>query len=128
MPLVRISIPAGRDKAFTKAVSDSIQDAMVQTIDVPQADRFQIITQHAPGDLVVDPTYLDIDRGEGALIIQITMRSGRTNDKKRALYKTIAENLNTRLAVRKQDVVVTILENELIDWSFGNGEAQIAKD
>lgn len=128
MPLVRISIPSGKGDAFAKTVSESVQDAMVATIDVPAADRFHVITEHAPGWLVSDPAYLGIERSADALIIQITMRAGRTNEKKKALYRTIAENLNTRLGLRKQDVMIVIAENELIDWSFGNGESQYVKD
>lgn len=128
MPLVRISIPAGKGDAFAKAVSESVHDAMVQTIDAPEADRFQVITEHAPGWLVVDPTYLGVDRSADALIVHITMRAGRPDGKKRALYRAIAENLHTRLGVRKQDVMIVLAENESIDWSFGDGEAQYAKD
>lgn len=69
-----------------------------------------------------------MDRSTDAMIVQITMRRGRSKEKKRALYKAIVDNLHHRAGVRKQDVLVTILENELIDWSFGNGDAQIAKD
>lgn len=52
MPLVRISIPAGKGEAFAKSVSEGVHDAMVVTIDIPQADRFQVITEH---DLGGDP-------------------------------------------------------------------------
>jgi hypothetical protein len=55
------------------------------------------------------------------------MRAGRPNEKKRA-YRTVAENLHMRLGVRKQDVMIVLAENESIDWSFGDGEAQYAKD
>lgn len=124
MPLVRISIPAGKGEAFAKSVSEGVHDAMVVTIDIPQADRFQVITEHAAGRLVIDPAYMDIERSEDAVIIQITMRSGRTVAKKRALYRAIADNLVARTVLRKEDIMIVLTENELIDWSFGNGEAQ----
>lgn len=128
MPLVRISLPAGKDAGFVAGVSDAVQDAMVATIDVPAADRFHVVDDYAPDRLVVDPTYLGIARGTGALIVQITMRAGRTVEKKKALYRAIADNLYTRLNVRREDVMIVLTENELIDWSFGNGEAQYVKD
>ncbi|MGN6304984.1 MAG: tautomerase family protein [Mesorhizobium sp.] len=127
MPLVRISLPAGKDAGFAKGVSDAVQDAMVATIDVPAADRFHVIADYPAGRLVIDPTYLGIERGAGALIVEITMRAGRTVEKKKALYRAIADNLHTRLGVRRQDVMIVLTENELIDWSFGNGEAQYVK-
>jgi phenylpyruvate tautomerase PptA (4-oxalocrotonate tautomerase family) len=126
MPLVRISIPEGRDKDFAKAVGGGIHDAMVATIDIPADDHFQVITEHDKSLLVADPHYLGVARSEGAILVQITLRSGRSDDKKRALYRTIVENLQARAGVRKEDVLVTLVENEPIDWSFGNGVAQYA--
>jgi phenylpyruvate tautomerase PptA (4-oxalocrotonate tautomerase family) len=126
MPLVRISIPQGRGKDFAQAVGDGIHDAMIATIGIPADDRFQVITEHDKSLLVADPHYLGIDRSNGAILVQITLRSGRSDDKKRALYRTIVENLQARAGVRKEDVVVTLTENEAIDWSFGNGVAQYA--
>jgi 4-oxalocrotonate tautomerase len=128
MPLVRISLPSGKDATFKKGVSDSIQDAMVATIDVPAADRFHVITDHPPEALLIDPTYLGIERSAEAMIIEITLRAGRAVEKKKALYRTIAENLQFRLGVRRQDVMIVLRENDLPDWSFGNGEAQYVKD
>jgi phenylpyruvate tautomerase PptA (4-oxalocrotonate tautomerase family) len=128
MPLVRISLPAGKDAGFVKGVSDAVQDAMVATIDVPAADRFHVVDEYAPDRLIIDPAYLGIERGPGALIVEITMRGGRTVEKKKALYRAIAGNLHDRLGVRREDVMIVLAENELIDWSFGNGEAQYVKD
>jgi phenylpyruvate tautomerase PptA (4-oxalocrotonate tautomerase family) len=128
MPLVRISLPAGKDAGFVKGVSDAVQDAMVATIDVPTADRFHVVDEHAPDRLIIDPAYLGIERGPGALIVEITMRGGRTVEKKKALYRAIAGNLHDRLGVRREDVMIVLAENELIDWSFGNGESQYVKD
>jgi phenylpyruvate tautomerase PptA (4-oxalocrotonate tautomerase family) len=128
MPLVRISLPAGKDAGFVKGVSDAVQDAMVATIDVPAADRFHVFGEHAPERLIIDPTYLGVERGAGALIVEITMRGGRSVEKKKALYRAIAGNIHDRLGVRREDVMIVLTENELIDWSFGNGEAQYVKD
>jgi len=129
MPLVRISLRAGRSAAEKQAISDGIHSAMVETIDVPPDDRFQIVTEHAAGEgLIADPHYLGIDRTDGVVMIQIALRRGRTVEQKRALYRRIADNLAAAPArVRPQDVFVTLVENDLADWSFGNGEAQYVR-
>lgn len=126
MPFVRISIPAGNGAHFKKKVGDAVHDAMVATINVPADDRFQVITEHTPDELLFDRGYLGVDRSDNCVFIHFTMKGGRTPEQKRALYATIAENLQDRARLRKQDVMVILSENELIDWSFGNGEAQIA--
>lgn len=124
MPLVRISLRKGRSIAERRAIADGIHRAMVATIDVPAADRFQVTTEHDENALVFDANYLSIARSEGFVMIQITLRRGRTPDKKRALYRTIVENLAAAPGVRPQDIFVSLVENEPVDWSFGDGVAQ----
>lgn len=126
MPFVRIDLPAGRDEAFKAAVGDAIHDAMVATITIPDDDRFQVISEHAAAELRYDRGYLGVDRSDQMIFAQITMKRGRSRAQKRALYAGIAKNLGQRLSWRPEDVMVILSENELIDWSFGKGEAQIA--
>lgn len=128
MPLVRISIPQGTPPSVRKAIGECVHDAMVEAINVPPADRFQIITEHTPDALVVDPNYLDIARSPAAIIVQITLRSGRTPMAKRALYRAVVRLLHERIGHRPEDVMICLVENELIDWSFGHGEAQLVKE
>jgi 4-oxalocrotonate tautomerase len=126
MPLVRISIPAHFTPERQRALSTAVHDTMVATINVPVADRFQIITRHGPEDLVIDPTFLDIERGKDAVVVHITLRAGRTNDQKRALYAQITEVTSRNAGMRPQDIMIVLGENTLPDWSFGNGIAHYA--
>jgi phenylpyruvate tautomerase PptA (4-oxalocrotonate tautomerase family) len=97
---------------------------MVKTIDVPPGDRFQVVTEHDRGALIYDPGYLGIHRSDGIVIVQMTISEGRTLEKKRALYKGIAERLNAELGVRIEDVFINVVEVKKENWSFGNGIAQ----
>ncbi|MFM9973492.1 MAG: tautomerase family protein [Beijerinckiaceae bacterium] len=124
MPLVRISVPEHFTPERRKALSDAVHDAMVETINVPVADRFQIMTRHNPAELVIDPAFLDINRGADAVIVQITLRAGRSNDQKRALYARIVAFAAQKAAMRPSDIMTTLVENSLPDWSFGGGIAQ----
>jgi 4-oxalocrotonate tautomerase len=126
MPMVRVSVRSGQSDAWRAAVSEGIHSAMVDTINVPADDRFQVLTEHRPGELIYDPAYLGIARGEGFLLIQITLNAGRTLEQKRALYARIAENLSRDPGVRPQDVMINLLEVPKENWSFGNGKASYA--
>ena len=126
MPLVRIDLAEGRDPATVALIGDTVHAALVATIDVPEHDRFQVITEHPQRDLVVDREYLDIARTDGAVLVQITLNAGRTLDQKRALYARIAEQLHVRAGVRTEDVLINLVEVAKEDWSFGNGVAQYA--
>jgi phenylpyruvate tautomerase PptA (4-oxalocrotonate tautomerase family) len=99
---------------------------MISALNAPKNDRFQIITEHPSGGLVVDPTYLGIQRTDNAIIIQVTLNDGRTVDMKRAFYKAVVDGLRERLGHRREDVVINLVEVKKENWSFGNGEAQYA--
>ena len=89
-------------------------------------DRFQIITEHPPEELIVDRTYLGIERSADCVLIQVFLNEGRTTELKKAFYQAIADGLNRRLGLRKQDVFINLVEVKKENWSFGNGEAQYA--
>jgi 4-oxalocrotonate tautomerase len=126
MPLVRISLIAGKPEAYKQKISDLIHRAMVETVNVPALDRFQIITEHSKSDFVYDPQYLNISRTDNLVMIQITLNAGRTTELKKALYRRIAELLNQEVGIRKEDVLINLVEVAKENWSFGNGEAQYA--
>lgn len=126
MPLVRIDVPAALAPERVRAVADAVHAAMVATINVPAADRFQVITSHGPAGLLIDAAFLDVARGPQALIVAITLRQGRSDDQKRALYREIVSRAAGVAAMRPEDIMVVLTENTLPDWSFGKGEAQYA--
>lgn len=127
MPFVRISLAAGKSTDYRRTMGDVVYDAMINTINVPKNDRFQVITEHAPENYIFDPTYLGIQRSSDCVIIQITLNDGRTVEQKKAFYKAIADGLHERLKLRKEDVFISLIEVRKENWSFGNGEAQYAQ-
>ncbi|HZQ72059.1 MAG TPA: tautomerase family protein [Burkholderiales bacterium] len=125
MPLVRISLAKGKRPAFRRQAADAVHRAMVETIEVPPLDRFQIITEHEPADFVYDAKYLGIARTDDLAVIQITLTAGRSLEKKRALFRRIADNL-AALGMRREDVWINLVEVAKENWSFGNGVASYA--
>src|SRR5262245_38435478 len=124
MPLVRISLMKGKPAGFGERVGRIVYETMLGTINVPQGDRFQVVTEHDRSGLIYDPGYLGIQRSDGIVIIQMTITEGRTLEKKKALYKGIAERLHAELGVRIEDVFINVVEVKKENWSFGNGIAQ----
>jgi phenylpyruvate tautomerase PptA (4-oxalocrotonate tautomerase family) len=125
MPLVRIELRKGRTAEQRRAISDAVHTAMVETINVPPLDKFQVVTEHEADAFVYDPTYLDIQRTDGLVMIQIVLNAGRTVEARKALYAGIADKLE-KLGVRRQDVLINLVETQKENWSFGNGIAQYA--
>lgn len=126
MPLVRIDLPRGKSAEYKRAIGDVIFAAMRATLNVPEGDRFQIFAEHSSDDLSIDPNYLDIARSSDALIIQITLNEGRTIDQKRAFYKAVADGLHDKIGLRREDVMINLVEVKKENWSFGKGEAPYA--
>lgn len=127
MPLVRISHVAGKPSAFTLALSQGVHRAMVDTFNVPADDYFQIVTDHAASSGVVGPeAFLGIQHTPELVIVQITCAEGRSVGQKKALYAAIVDNLATMTDVRREDIIINLVETKRENWSFGNGLAPFA--
>ncbi|MBD5656202.1 MAG: tautomerase family protein [Candidatus Eremiobacteraeota bacterium] len=124
MPLVRIELAQGKPAGYCRTVGDVVYDAMIATLNVPKDDRFLVITEHPAEGLDIDETYLGIRRTADCIIVQVTLNEGRSLDLKRAFYKAIADGLHERVGLRREDVVINLVEVKKENWSFGNGEAQ----
>jgi len=123
MPLVTIDLLEGRSAGEVDAISEAVHEAMVETLNVPERDRFQIIAEHSSTSLRFDRHYLDIDRDEGFVLVRITLAEGRPADIKRAFYRRLAELLLERVGLRGENLAVVLIENGREDWSFGRGQA-----
>jgi len=126
MPLVRISLMEGKPESYRQKVGDAVHRAMVETINVPALDRFQIITSHAKSDFIYDVEYLSISRTDALIMIQITLNTGRSTEMKKAFYKRAVDLLVQEVKIRPEDVLICLVEVAKENWSFGNGVAQYA--
>jgi len=126
MPFVRIDLLRGKPIQFRKAIGEIVYNAMRDTIDVPKDDKFQIITEHPAEEFNLADSYLGNHYSEDVILIQITLNAGRSLEQKKAFYKRIADDMNTQLNVRREDVVINLVEVAKENWSFGGGIAQYA--
>ncbi|MDP9844381.1 tautomerase family protein [Streptosporangium lutulentum] len=126
MPFVRIDALRA-DGRRLEALGQAVHDALVETIGIPYNDLFQVLTSHDGTQGVVRyGDYPGVRRDDDLVFVSITMRSGRTADQKRALYRRIADLALGYAGTEPRNVFVRITENESIDWSFGDGVAQYA--
>lgn len=123
MPLVRIDLPQSIDAQTAQRIGAAIDQAMMDIINVPQGDKFQIIARHPPEGRNLTQEYLGIAYSNNMVLIQITLNQGRTLEQKRAFYARVAHEL-AGLGLRRQDVVINLVEVAKENWSFGNGEMQ----
>lgn len=127
MPFVRINLAETAAPEVVRAISDVVYDAMINVVNVPLHDKFQVITRHAPDELVYpEEGYLGVTYTPGIVFIQITWNTGRTVEVKKAFYRAVADGIHAKTGVRKEDVWISLVEVSRENWSFGNGEMQYA--
>ena len=126
MPLVRIALMEGKSSDYSQKLGDAVHRAMVETMNVPPLDRFQVITEYKKSDFIYDAQYLNIARTDDLVMIQITLNAGRSTDQKKAFYGRVADLLVAELKLRPEDVLINLVEVAKENWSFGNGMAQYA--
>ena len=124
MPLVRIDT-LNMEPQRLEALGDAVQQALTDTIGFPAEDRFQVLTSHdGRAGTLRHGTYLDVPRDDGIVYVDITLRAGRTDEQKTALYARLCLLVHQRAQVEPHNVFVVLHENSSADWSFGYGEAQ----
>jgi 4-oxalocrotonate tautomerase len=126
MPLVRIDLRRGKSPAYIAALRNGIYQAMHESFSVPENDRFILVGQYDAKNFDYDPGYLGIARSDDLVIVQIACNNTRTVEQKQAFYRAVAEKLAADPGVRKEDVLINLLETAKENWSFGNGIAQYA--
>jgi 4-oxalocrotonate tautomerase len=126
MPLVRIDLIRGKSAQYRKTLGEIVYQAMMDLINVPKDDKFQVITEHAPEDLNFAESYLGNHYSQDVILIQVTLNAGRSVELKKAFYKRIVDDIQTQLKARPDDVVINLVEVAKENWSFGHGIAQYA--
>ncbi len=120
-----ITFVRDRSPEETRAICDGVYDAMRATFSVPANDRFIIVERPRPGDVSYDLAYMDMNRSDELVIVQITCNDTRSIEQKKALFAAICGNLG-RCGIPADDVFVNLVEVARENWSFGRGIAQYA--
>ena len=125
MPLVRVSMKAGKSEAYRTAVLDGLYRAMRDALDVPDDDQFMTLSEYHAANFRYGDAF-GMTRSDDLVFIQITVFDTRTTDQKKALFRRIAELLGEKPGIRPDGVFVNILESAKENWSVGRGLAQFA--
>jgi 4-oxalocrotonate tautomerase len=126
MPILHVSLRAGKPEAYRQAIFDGLYRAMREALNVPEDDQFMTITEHEAANFRYGATCFDVARSDDLVYIQITVFNTRTAEHKKALFKRIAELLQESPGIRPEDVFVYVLEAAKENWSVGNGLVSFA--
>ncbi|MFD1454316.1 tautomerase family protein [Levilactobacillus lanxiensis] len=123
MPLIRIDMFRGRSKAEIKKILDISYQVATEELHLLPRDRYQIVTQHDPEEMIIQDVGLGFERTNQFLMFSLTS-SPRAEDDKQRFYARLVKELAAGTGVAPADVMINIVGNTRADWSFGNGEAQ----
>ncbi len=121
MPMTRISLLKGKSTEYLRAISDSLHQALVDAFEVPPDDRFQVIHQHEPEELVFDRHYMGGPRSDDFVLFCITAGKLRSTAIKQAFYKKLVQLLAEAPGIRPEDIMVVINTTQTDEWSFSAG-------
>ena len=126
MPFVRIDLKRGKSAGYRKTLGEIVYKAMIDLINVPKDDKFQVITEHDRENLNFSESYLGNRYSDDIVFIQITLNAGRSVELKKAFFKRTVDDFQSQLHGRPDDVVINLVEVPKENWSFGQGLAQYA--
>lgn len=121
MPFVRTYVHKNTSQTHRQQIVEGIHWALVDSIGMPESELFNLVSEYASEQFFYDRTFNGIARSEQLVVVEITLRRGRSDAMKRNLYAAITGNLQFRCDISAQDVFIFMHENDYSDWSVGNG-------
>ncbi len=126
MPFIRLAVKKGTGPAQKGAIVQGVHRALVESINMPADELFNLVSEYDPEDFFYDRKFNGVARSDSVVVVEITMRRGRSDAMKKSLYAKIAENLEADAKVSPKDVFIFMHENDYSDWSVGNGQFAMA--
>ena len=124
MPLLKFDMVEGRSKEEIQAILDVAHSAVLESFKVPTGDRYQIVTQHKPFEMVLEDTGLGFKREPEKMISLTVISRERPTEQKKMFYFLLAEQLEELCGIAPENLLVSFVINNDSDWSFGYGRAQ----
>lgn len=123
MPLIKVDLIKGRKPEEIKQILDVAHQVVLEAFKVPEGDRYQVVTQHEPYEMIMEDTGLGFERTEDVILFTI-ISTQRTDKMKKEFYRLLTEKLEHHCHIDPKNVMVSIVTNGAGEWSFGFGNAQ----
>jgi phenylpyruvate tautomerase PptA (4-oxalocrotonate tautomerase family) len=116
MPLTDIYLHQGvttRDQR--KAISAAIHAAMVETLAIPEDDRFHFFHEFPEGTMFHEDVVFALPRTQHMMCISLSFNN-RAADTKKALFASLVKHLQEDAGVPEEDVAFRIVETARENW------------
>lgn len=106
----------GRKKALKNIksrLSDTIHDVIVDVLKFPKDKRYHRFIALDDEDMIFPD-----DKSKSYMIIEIMMMSGRSQETKKQLIRTLFQEIEKELSISINDVEICIIESPACNWGF----------
>ncbi|WP_027084702.1 tautomerase family protein [Cohnella panacarvi] len=121
MPLIQVDLNRSVFEDKGKGISNAIHQSLIAGLGMDPTDLFQVFRPHGEGEIIFSPTYDNRDRRD-LIIIRITMVQMFSLEQKKTTYKELTKRL-VDIGIRRDDILVCVVENSAENWSLGEREA-----
>lgn len=118
MPFTKINLSLVYDVQLGQNIAEELHLSLVNTCSVHPDDNFCLISRSENSERIIHPSFMGRRDPTKTVVVEITLLSGRKDSQKEALYTDCRERLE-KLGINSSDVIVYLVENSAIDWSFG---------
>ncbi|WP_329577265.1 tautomerase family protein [Streptomyces sp. NBC_01361] len=127
MPVFNAHVPAERFTTDQKqTLATALPQALYDALGIPAEDQFVVISEQPAGTLVLNPTYMGMNRSNDATIITVLLTAARPLGDKRTLVRAICDHTVKALGISPDDVFIALIPVPKENFSFGRGELQLA--
>lgn len=126
MPFIRTAVRQGMSDASKTAIVQAIHQALVDAIGMPEDELFNMLEEFDDRRFFYSRSFNGYARSDAVVVVEITLRRGRSDAMKRDLYAKIAKNLEKDAGIAPADVFIFMHENDYSDWSVGGGKFAMA--
>ncbi|MGW5366521.1 tautomerase family protein [Actinopolymorpha pittospori] len=127
MPVAKIHVMQGRyDGVRLDKVSDATQAALMNVLDVPREDFYQLIFELPRSRFRHTSSFVGMHYTDDMILMELVFIQGRLSETRLALLKDVNTRVAKAAGVSPDDIVVMLSELPGENLSFGQGEAQRA--
>jgi phenylpyruvate tautomerase PptA (4-oxalocrotonate tautomerase family) len=121
MPFVNISLARGKSREYLDGVSSAVHEALVRELGMNPDDRFQLIDQYEPGEMIFSRDFRGGPRSDDFIVFTITEGIDGGDQAKQRFYQALVDLLRENPGVRGEDVFVKIHLTPPVNFSFASG-------
>lgn len=118
VPFVKLEIIEGKTSEYKTLLLQSVHEALVLSLGIPEDDRFQRLYELKPENFEHRETVSD-----NITLLELTFFPGRSSEMKKGAISEITRLLGEKLSISPNDIYIIINEPPLENWGLRGEQA-----